>query len=147
MQTAGAMRPLSDAATREIAGVVGAVLFGAATVMELVRMLILRRPFPGLDPNVDVVMTIIAIAFWVGSAIVLATGSRKHRLIPIIGAFVMLSHGLLGTVARSSAGVVFVLLGLMIPIVERLAFGGKLSLGSSTAPPPHRPSSGGPEVF
>jgi len=140
------MKALSDEATRRVAGRVGAGIFLAATVMELVRMLFLRRSWPGLDPNVDVLLTIVAVLFWCASAVVLATRSRKHRLVAIIGAFVMLSHGLLGTVARSTSGVVFVLLGLMIPIVERLAFGGKLSLGTR-AGPSSGASSGPPEVY
>ena len=140
------MRALSDEATRRLAGWVGAIIFGAATVMELVRMFVLRISWPGLDENVDVVMTVLAIAFWVPSAVVLAKRTRKLRLIAFIGAFVLLSHGLLGTIARSTSGVIYVVLGLMIPVVERLAFGGKLGLGSATAPPP-RPNAGPPEVY
>ena len=140
------MRALSDEATRRVAGWVGAGIFGAATVMELVRMFVLKISWPGLDENVDVVMTVLAIVLWVPSAVVLAKRSRKLRLIAFIGAFALLSHGLLGAIARSLSGVIFVALGLMIPVVERLAFGGKLTLGSPTGPSP-RPSEGPPEVY
>ena len=109
-------------------------------------MFVLRISWPGLDENVDIVMTVLAIALWVPSAVVLAKRTRTFRLVAFIGAFALLSHGLLGAIARSLSGVIFVVLGLMIPVVERLAFGGKLTLGTPTAPPP-RPSAGPPEVY
>jgi hypothetical protein len=134
-------REMSDEATREVAGVVGAVLFSAASVMELVRMLTLKIPWPGFTARVDWVISTIAIVLWIGSAYVLARRSRKHRLLAILGAFALFTYGLLGTVGRSRFGIVYVAFALFMPLLERLAFRGKLPIGHRMGEPT-RPSSG-----
>ena len=139
------MRELSDRTTREVAGIVGAVIFGAASVMELVRILTQDRPWPGFSDALSWLMALIAIAIWAPSAVVLAKRSRQHRVLAITGAFALFCYGILGTTARSSFGVVYVVFGLVMAVVERLAFGGKLSLGAATEPP-RRSTSGPPEI-
>jgi hypothetical protein len=126
---------LSEAATRQIAGLVGAVLFGAASIMELIRMATLKIPWPGFVSKLDWALGAIAIVFWIGSAWVLARRSRKHRVLAMAGAFALFSYGLLGTIAGSHFGIVYVAFGLIMPLIERLAFGGKLPLGRREGEP------------
>lgn len=133
-------RGMSDEATREIAGLVGALLFGAAALMELVRMLTLETPWPGFTASADWVFGGLAIALWVGSAWVLARRSRKHRLLAFVGAFALFVYGALGALARSRFDVVYIVFGLVMPIIERLAFGGKLSIGHRVSEPVRPPS-------
>jgi len=140
------MRAISDEATREVAGIVGAILFGGASVIELVRVAIEKVPWPGFNVALDWAITLIAIAIWLPSAVVLATRSRQHRVLAIVGAFTLFCYGLLGTMGRSIFGVVYIAFGAVMPIVERLAFGGKVSLGAGTETPP-RPSSGPREIL
>ncbi len=140
------MREVSDRATREVARVIGALIFGAASIAELLRSFVLRTRWEGLAPRFDAVWTLMAVAFWIASALVLATRTHKLRVVPILGAFVLLCHGLLGTIAGSSSGIVYIVLGLLMAVVERLAFGGKLHLGTPTEPG-FRPSSGQREIL
>lgn len=140
------MRALSETATREVAGIVGAVIFGAASVLELVRMAVEKEPWPGFTRQLGWVMTLIAIVIWVPAAFALAKRSQKHRLLAITGAFALFCYGLLGTTARSAFGIVYVVFGVLMAVIERLAFGGKLTLGTRTAPP-RRTTSGPPEVY
>lgn len=120
---------VSDEATREAAGVVGAVLFGAASVMELVRMATLRTPWPGFNTRLDWALGAIAIVLWVTSACVLATRSHKHRAVTFAGAFALLAYGLLGLMGRSFFGLVYLALAVVMPLIERLAFRGRLTFG------------------
>jgi hypothetical protein len=131
----------SDEATREIAGLAGAVLFGAASLMELIRMFTLRVPWPGFNAKIDWVFGAIAVALWIGSAYVLATRTRKHRIIPLLGAFVLFAYGVLGTVARSHFGIVYIAFAITMPLIERLAFRGPLPLGQRVGEPT-RPDAG-----
>lgn len=140
------MKNLSDEATRAVAGIVGAVVFGAVALTELVRFAVEPIPWPGFTAKIAWFITLIGIAIWIPSAVVLALRSRTHRLIAIAGAFFLFSYGVLGTMARSSFAIVYVVLGLLMPVVERLAFGGKLSLGARTEPPRH-PSSESPAIL
>lgn len=130
-----AHREVSDEATREVAGIIGAVLFGSASLMELVRMLTLKVPWPGFTSRVDWVLGLIAIVLWLSSAYVLARRSRKHRLVAVAGAFALLAYGILGTVGRSRFGIVYVGFALMMPVLERLAFRGKLPIGHRMSEP------------
>lgn len=120
---------VSDEATREAAGVVGAVLFGAASLMELVRMATLRPPWPGFNTRIDWGLGAIAIVLWVASACVLATRSHKHRGVAFAGAFALFAYGLLGLVGRSRFGLVYVAIAVVMPLIERLAFRGRLTFG------------------
>ncbi|MDF2697403.1 MAG: hypothetical protein K0S65_5786 [Labilithrix sp.] len=131
---------MSDEATREIAGLVGAVLFGTASLMELVRMAMLKIPWPGFTSRIDWVIGAAAVVLWVGSAYVLARRSHKHRIVPILGAFALLAYGVLGTVARSRFGIVYIVFAMMMPVIERIAFRGKLPIGQRIEEPIRPPS-------
>lgn len=132
---------LSDNATREVAGLIGALLFGGASAIELIRLFTLKSPRVGYASATDWVLGGVAIALWVASSFVLARRSRKHRLLPVLGTFALFAQGILETVARSHFGIVLVLFAIVMPFLERLAFGGKLTLGER-APEPIRPDSG-----
>jgi len=140
------MRAPSDTATRQIAGIVGAVIFGAASLLELVRTAIEKEPWPGFTRQLGLLMALIAVAIWVPSAFALARRSENTRVLAITGAFAMFCYGLLGTTAGSTFGIVYVIFGVLMAVVERLAFGGKLTLGTRTEPP-RRSTSRGPEVY
>lgn len=134
------MKTMSDERTRELAGYAGAALFGVACAIELVRVVILRETWTGISTTADRVLTLLSVALWAVSAVLLVRRSER-RVLPIFGAFVLFAHGILGTVMRSAVGPVFVALAVLMPIVERLAFGGRLTVGTPTTVPP-RPSVG-----
>ena len=73
-----------------------------------------------------------------GSAFVVGGSSRRHLILAIAGTFVLFAYGLLGTIAGSRFGMVYVAIAALMPIVLRLAFGGRLTLGGRV-PEPERP--------
>jgi hypothetical protein len=131
---------MSDEATREIAGLVGAVLFGTASVMELVRMAILKTPWPGFTSRIDWVFGAVSVVLWACSAYVLARRSHRHRIVPILGAFALFAYGIFGTVGRSHFGIVYIVFAMMMPVIERIAFRGRLPIGHRIEEPIRPPS-------
>ena len=98
-------------------------------------MFIQRTPWPGFTSRIDWGLSVMSIVLWLGSAYDLARRQSEHRLVPICGAFALFAYGLLGTTARAPFGIVYVAMGVLMPILERLAFGGKLPLGQATDEP------------
>jgi hypothetical protein len=123
-----------DQKIRRNAGIAGAVIFIAASIMELVRMTTTRFPWPGFNAALDWLITLISIVLWLGSAYALAARRREYVVFAIFGAFALLNQGLLGTIAGSPFGIIYVLLAVPMVILERLTFGGKLTLGTRWAP-------------
>jgi hypothetical protein len=130
---------LSDETTREVAGLAGAVIFGAASLMELVRMLTLKIPWPGFTARIDWVISGLAILLWLGGAYTLARRSPKHKVLAFAGAFALLAYGLLGTMARSPFGIVYVAFAFLMPLIQWLAFRGKLTIGQRVGEPTRPP--------
>lgn len=124
----------SDQKTRRLAGLAGATLFGAAAVMELVRMLTATYPWPGFNVRLNWIWSVVAVALWLGSAYVLAVRRRDSIVLAVLGAFALVNHGLLGTIGGSYFGVVYIAMGVVMVILERLAFGGRLTLGERWTP-------------
>ena len=132
---------VSDESTRQIAGLTGAGLFGAASIMELVRMVVLKVPWPGFNSKVTWVLGGISVVLWLASAYVLARRTHRYRGLAIGGAFALFVYGILGTVGRSSFGMVYIAFALAMALLERLAFRGKLPIGYRVSEA-IRPSSG-----
>lgn len=122
----------SDQKIRRNAGIAGAAIFGAASVMEFVRLL--TSPWPGYISAFDWLISLIAIVLWLASVYVLALRRREHIVLAILGAFALLNQGLLNTIVGLPFGVVYVLFAGVLVILERLAFGGKLTLGTRWTP-------------
>lgn len=126
---------VSDAETRRAAGLAGAVLFGGAALMELVRMSTLKIPWPGFTSRVDWIISALAIVLWSLSAFVLGFRNHQHRTVAILGVFALFVYGILGTVGRSHFGIVYIALAVAMIVLERLAFRGKLPIGRHTDEP------------
>lgn len=132
---------VSDATTRRVAGLAGTVLFGAASVIELVRMSTLKFPWPGFTNRIDWVVSGIAIVLWSLSAIVLAIRSHRHGILAVLGVFALFAYGILGTAGGSRFGILYIVLAAALVVLERLAFRGKVPIGHRVGEPV-RPSSG-----
>jgi hypothetical protein len=128
----------SDEKTREIAGVAGTALFAAAAILEFVRLQSNGAPWPGFTTETDWIFSLLAIVLWIGSAFVLAGRRRDHIILAIAGTFALFSFGIIGTIAGSKMGIVYVVFAMAMPVVMRLAFGGKIDLGKRV-PEPERP--------
>lgn len=131
----------SDDKTREFAGFAGAVIFSAAAVSEFIRLQRNGAPWPGFTTETDWILSLLAIVLWIASAFVLGGRSRRHIIVAIAGAFSLFAFGLLGAIAGAKFGIFYVVLAVTLPVILRLAFGGRLELGKRIpeAERPHGP--------
>jgi hypothetical protein len=117
-----------------LARIAGAVTFGAALVVEIVRLVADRRAT--FVPGPSRVVGIGLILLWVASAFVVATRRRGAIIVAVVGSLALVAHGFVGAAARSVYGVVFVLLAPIAALALRGAFGERLRLGARSTPPP-----------
>lgn len=134
-------RTEGDRRTREIAGALGAAAFSAASILEFARLQADVAPWPGFKSDSDWLISLFAIVLWIASAFVVGGRRRAHVIVPVLGAFSLFAFGILGTVARSRFGIVYVVFALAMPLVLRLAFGGHLDVGRRVREPARRASS------
>jgi hypothetical protein len=122
---------------QRLARIAGAGTFGAALVLEIVRLLADRRAT--FVPGPSRVVGIGLIVLWAVSAFVVATRRRAAIIVAVIGALALVAHGLVGTAARSVYGIAFVLLAPVAALTLREAFGEPLRVGARSTPSPPRP--------
>src|SRR5262245_10660816 len=105
----------SDDTRREIASVAGAVIFGAAAVLEFIRLQGSGAPWPGFTTETDWIFSLLAIVLWITSAFVLGWRRRRHVVVAIAGVFSLFAFGLIGLIAGSKFGIVYVMFAVMLP--------------------------------
>lgn len=121
--------------TRAVATAAGVGLFGVPAVIELVRLLTRPYAWPGFAGALDWVISAIAIALWVASAVAIATRSRELLVMIPLGTLALVTYGLFGTISGSYFGLVYIAFGAAAAIVSKMALAGRSSTSSQPAPP------------
>lgn len=124
---------------QRVAGIAGAVIFFASTLVEIVRLAQApHHPWSNLNGPWGWTIGAITYGCWIAAAVAMAMSSRRRWLVPpTVGALALVWYGILGTSGRAPLGIVYLALGLVMPVIAWVAFGGKLQLWG---PPVARPS-------
>ena len=130
-------RPSTRPSTQRVAAIAGAAIFLASTVVEIVRLAPApHHPWPRFDGPWAWSIGVATYACWVAAAVALAMSARRRWLFPpTLGSLALVWYGLLGTSGRVPLGIVYLALGVVMPAIVWVAFGGKLRLWGPSVPP------------
>ncbi len=118
---------MTRSSTAKVAGVGAAVVFFAAAAFEASRILA-GNPWHGIEPLYSHLVGAFLAALWSASAVACLVGRRDLAMVPILGAFALLTHFVVTRAGGSPVGVVYLAAVPVVVALTWLAFGREIHL-------------------
>ena len=112
------------------------VLFVACAADEIARV-VLGRPWAGFVPAASNVVGLGLAAVWLASAVMVARNATKALYVVVVGSFALLAHAVITRAAGSTLGLVYLGVAPVVVLLERIAFGPRLTWSARTEQPVH----------
>ncbi len=109
------------------AGIGAALVFFAGAAFEVARVAA-RKPWAGIVPEASDVVGIFLAVLWVASGVTCVVGRQRFAVIPIFGAFALLTHFVVTRAAGSPIGLVYLAAVPFAVLLTWMAFGRELHL-------------------